>query len=248
MTVGPEASTRLGSGGATTSLPDDRHWTLAAHVGLARHEKHARHEGHAGRDPERVLTVARPDASRSDRPPKGRRRRHDHPGTCDRRRRRPQRERLDTRRRPRTPARAAAQDHPAAPHLLHDLHELLRSGLLLGPVADGRILTRTGGCPRGEPTGTARRRHHRRSVRRGPLLLRVPWRRPASGGPLHRHAVRVRSARRGQGREDGGSEPSEGAGGSGAPRTGRPCERRSSWLRFRRRRARSKPRVLRPDT
>lgn len=30
---------------------------------------------------------------------------------------------------------------PAAPHLLHDLHELLRNGLLLGPVVDGETLT-----------------------------------------------------------------------------------------------------------
>lgn len=29
---------------------------------------------------------------------------------------------------------------PAAPHLLHDLHEILRDGLLLGPVADGEIV------------------------------------------------------------------------------------------------------------
>ncbi|XPP26493.1 MAG: carboxylesterase/lipase family protein [Leucobacter sp.] len=30
---------------------------------------------------------------------------------------------------------------PAAPHLLHDLHELLRDGLLLGPVMDGAVVT-----------------------------------------------------------------------------------------------------------
>lgn len=29
---------------------------------------------------------------------------------------------------------------PAAPHLLHDLHGLLRDGLMIGPVADGEIL------------------------------------------------------------------------------------------------------------
>lgn len=29
---------------------------------------------------------------------------------------------------------------PAAPHLLHDAHELLRDGLMIGPVADGRIV------------------------------------------------------------------------------------------------------------
>lgn len=29
---------------------------------------------------------------------------------------------------------------PEAPHLLHDVHELLRDGLMIGPVADGRIV------------------------------------------------------------------------------------------------------------
>lgn len=29
---------------------------------------------------------------------------------------------------------------PAAPHLLHDVHEILREGLLLGPVADGTVV------------------------------------------------------------------------------------------------------------
>lgn len=29
---------------------------------------------------------------------------------------------------------------PAAPHLLHDIHELLRDGLMIGPVADGTIV------------------------------------------------------------------------------------------------------------